>query len=160
MRSLYAGGIGRLLTFLCAAAVAHAHAHIGVHAHASSSAAAGGRAGSKHSRRLHGGDRAPHRAPHRAPYRGTERSAGIDANYPLKHGRKCGVDSVTALEYNLTQSAILNNWLLRNSVRGSAAMPDSSHVHAHRATHLATSPGMMSNTGMTCLLRTCADGAS
>ena len=110
MRTLYLGSLGRLVIFLCAATVAHAHANIGGQAHASSSSVpASGSAGEARGRRLRGEGRTP------------QRSAGIDTKYPLKHGRKCGVDSVTPQEYNLVQSAIQNNWLLRNSVRGSQA---------------------------------------
>ena len=123
MRVLFIGSAWRLVTFLCAAAAACAHAHIGMQAHVgSSTAAAGESTGNRHSRRVLGDGSAP------------QRSAGIDTDYPRKHGRKCGVDSVTPLEYNLVQTAILGNWLLRNSVRGSAAIPDSSLVRTPRAT--------------------------
>ena len=93
----------RLLAFLCVAAVAHAQAD-------SSSVAASISAGSDHSRRLH------------SDVNPAQSSSAIDANYPLEHGRKCGTASVTGSEFRNVQSAILGNWLIRNSVSGFATL--------------------------------------
>ena len=109
VKALVAGSAGRLLAFLYVAAVAHGHTHIGVHSYAGdSSGHQHSSGGSKQSRRLLGSDGDVQGSP-----------GVVDPEYPLKHGRKCGVDNISAPVFNRVQSAILTNWLIRNSVRSS-----------------------------------------